>query len=64
LLIGEGKGLFMLAALSYAPPVCPLTSEVSTTLNVSAGAAYEIFCDATELPRWLPIVQAARTLTS
>lgn len=42
--------------------VCPLTSEVSTTLPVGAGAAYEIFADPREIPRWLPIVQAARTL--
>jgi len=50
----------MVAALAYA--ASPLTSEVSTTLGVSAGAAYEIFSDAIELPRWLPIVQTARTL--
>lgn len=51
----------MVAAHAYAPP-SPLTSEVSTTLSVSAGAAYEIFSDAAEIPRWLPIVQTARTL--
>ena len=50
----------MVAALAYA--TSPLTSEVSTTLGVSAGAAYEIFSDAIEIPRWLPIVQTARTL--
>jgi hypothetical protein len=51
----------MLAALAYAVPA-PLSSEVSMTLTVSAGAAYEIFSDALEIPRWLPIVQTARTL--
>ena len=37
-------------------------SEVSTTLPVSAGVAYEVFADAVETPRWLPVVQAARVL--
>lgn len=40
----------------------PRASEVTTTLAVSAGAAYEIFADAIEIPRWLPIVQTARTV--
>jgi hypothetical protein len=54
----------MATALAYAPQqLAPLTSEVSTTLNVGANAAYEIFADATEIPRWLPIVQRARILT-
>jgi hypothetical protein len=56
----------MVPALAYATPTPqgrpPLSSEVSTTLTVGAGAAYEIFSDAVEIPRWLPIVQAARTL--
>lgn len=52
----------MLSALAYATPKAPLSSEVSTTLTVSAGVAYEIFSDAVEIPRWLPMVQAARTL--
>ena len=34
-------------------------SEASTTLSVSAGAAYEIFSDAIEIPRWLPLVRNA-----
>jgi len=51
----------MVTALAYTTPACPLSSEVSTTLTVSAGVAYEIFSDALEIPRWLPIVQAART---
>jgi hypothetical protein len=41
----------------------PLSSEVSTTLSVSAGAAFEVFADAVEIPRWLPLVQSARVLT-
>jgi hypothetical protein len=52
----------MVTALAYATSPPPLSSEVSTTLTVGAGAAYEIFSDAVEIPRWLPIVQAARTL--
>lgn len=52
----------MVTALAYATSTPPLSSEVSTTLSVGAGVAYEIFSDAVEIPRWLPIVQAARTL--
>jgi hypothetical protein len=52
----------MVAAVAYAVPTCPLSSEVSTTLAVAAGVAYEIFSDPMEIPRWLPIVQTARTL--
>lgn len=51
----------MAAALAF-PPNAPLTSEVSTTLTISAGAAYEVFADAVEIPRWLPLVQTARIL--
>lgn len=51
-------------ALAYssdvASPASP--SEVSTTLPVSAGVAYEVFADAVETPRWLPVVQGARVL--
>ncbi len=53
----------MATALAYAPPDSPLASEVSTTLTVGAGVAYEVFADAVEIPRWLPIVQTARVLT-
>ena len=50
-------------ATAYAfQPETPLASEVSTTLSVGAGAAYEIFADAVEIPRWLPLVQTARVL--
>ncbi len=51
----------MATALAFAPDA-PLTSEVSTTLTISAGAAYEVFADAVEIPRWLPLVQTARIL--
>ncbi|HSN27654.1 MAG TPA: hypothetical protein VLT45_15285 [Kofleriaceae bacterium] len=51
----------MATALAFAPDA-PLNSEVSTTLTVSAGAAYEVFADAVEIPRWLPLVQTARIL--
>jgi hypothetical protein len=50
------------AALAYQTTESPLSSEVSTTLTVSAGAAYEVFADAVEIPRWLPLVQSARIL--
>ena len=56
----------MATALAYAAlpsgpcRLSPLASEVSTTLSVAAGAAYEIFSDAGELSRWLPIIQSAR----
>jgi hypothetical protein len=51
-----------MVAVAYAVPTCPLSSEVSTTLAVAAGVAYELFSDPLEIPRWLPIVQTARTL--
>ena len=52
----------MATAIAFAAPqVSPLASEVSTTLTVGAGVAYEVFADAVEIPRWLPIVQSART---
>lgn len=51
----------MATALAYTE-VTPLSSEVSTTLTVGAATAYEVFADAVEIPRWLPIVQAARVL--
>jgi hypothetical protein len=52
----------MVTATAYAPNNAPLASEVSTTLSVGAGVAYEVFADAVEIPRWLPIVQVARVL--
>ena len=52
-----------MVAIAYAvDPASPLVSEVSTTLTVSAQTAYEVFTDAVEIPRWLPIVQTARVL--
>jgi polyketide cyclase/dehydrase/lipid transport protein len=55
----------MVATAVAFDPVAPspLSSEVSTTLTVSAAAAYEVFADAVEIPRWLPIVQTARVIT-
>ena len=53
----------MATAVAYAQDVVPLSSEVSTTLSVNAGVAYEVFADAVEIPRWLPIVQTARIIT-
>lgn len=50
-----------MATAAHAAPG-PLFGEVSTTLTVSAGVAYEIFSDALEVSRWLPIVQTARTI--
>ena len=52
----------MATALAFQPET-PLASEVSTTLTVGAGAAYEIFADAVEIPRWLPLIQTARILS-
>src|SRR5687768_6399887 len=52
----------MATALAYAPEVTPIASEVSTTLTVGAATAYEVFADAVEIPRWLPIVQTSRVL--
>jgi hypothetical protein len=53
----------MATARAYAPEITPVVSEVSTTLTVGAATAYEVFADAVEVPRWLPIVQAARVLS-
>src|SRR5690606_27491265 len=50
------------SAPRLAPPSIPTASEVSTTLSLGARAAYEVFADAVEIPRWLPIVQSARIL--
>lgn len=44
-------------------PESPLVSEVSTTLTVGAAVAYEVFADASEVPRWLPLLQQARVLS-
>ena len=49
----------MVTAVAY-PAESPLASEVSTTLTVGAGVAYEVFADAGEIPRWLPLLQTAR----
>jgi hypothetical protein len=52
----------MATAIAFTPEF-PNASEVSTTLSISAGAAFEIFADAVEIPRWLPLVQHARVLS-
>src|SRR5215510_4146510 len=52
----------MVTALAYATSTPPISSDVSTTLTVGASVAYEVFADAVEIPRWLPIVQSARVL--
>jgi len=36
-----------------------MSSEVSSTLPLAAGVAYEIFADVVQTPRWLPIVESA-----
>lgn len=53
----------MVTALALPPQPTPLSSEVSTTLPLGAGAAFEVFADAAEIPRWLPLIQAARVVT-
>ncbi len=52
----------MAIATAALPAPSPLASEVSTTLTVGAGTAYEVFADAVEIPRWLPLLQNARVL--
>jgi hypothetical protein len=52
----------MATAVAY-PVESPLASEVSTTLTVGAGVAYEVFADASQIPRWLPLLQQARVLS-
>jgi hypothetical protein len=52
----------MATAIAFPTETFPHASEVSTTLSVGAGAAFEIFADAVEIPRWLPLVQTARVL--
>jgi hypothetical protein len=52
----------MTSAAALAPQILPLSSEVSTTLPVGAGVAYEIFSDVVQTPRWLPVVQSVKVL--
>jgi hypothetical protein len=53
----------MATAIAFSPETFPQASEVSTTLSVGAGAAFEIFADTSEIPRWLPLLQTARVLS-
>jgi hypothetical protein len=50
-------------AVAHEPDPMPIISEVSTTLSVSAKVAYEAFANASETPRWLPLVQSASVVT-
>ena len=45
-----------------AAPAAANASEFSTTLPLGATAAYGVFTDTIEIPRWLPIVQSAHVL--
>jgi hypothetical protein len=40
----------------------PMTTTASATLPVAAEVAFEVFADAAETPRWLPVLHAARVL--
>jgi len=40
--------------------VAPITTEVSATLPVGAGTAFDAFKDVVCIPRWLSVVQSAR----
>jgi uncharacterized membrane protein len=42
--------------------LAPITTEVSATLPVGAGTAFEAFGDVTKTPRWLSVVQSARVV--
>ena len=53
----------MATAIAFGAETFPHASEVSTTLSVGAGAAFEIFADAAEIPRWLPLVQHAKVVS-
>src|SRR5262245_46308342 len=42
--------------------IAPVTTEVSATLPVGAGTAFEAFADIAQTPRWLSVVQSARVV--
>jgi uncharacterized membrane protein len=42
--------------------IAPITTEVSATLPVGAGTAFEAFADIAQTPRWLSVVQSARVV--
>ena len=50
------------AAAALATQILPMSSEVSTTLSVGAGVAYEIFADVVQTPRWLPVLESCKVL--
>jgi uncharacterized membrane protein len=49
------------AAFAYED-LPPITTEASATLPIAADIAYEVFADAAEATRWMPILQSARVL--
>ena len=51
-----------MATASHSPRGCSALERGLHDASVNAGAAYEVFADAVEIPRWLPIVQTARVL--
>ena len=50
------------AADAFDLELPPITTEVSATLPVGAGTAYEVFADVAQTPRWLSVVQSARVI--
>lgn len=55
--------LALASRIASAAAPAASASEVSTTLPLGAAAAYGVFTDAAEVPRWLPIVQSARVMS-
>jgi len=53
-----------LRARAAPPPARDLASAevLSTSLPIPASRAYEAFCDADAIPRWLAVVQSVRVL--
>jgi hypothetical protein len=54
--------LALASRIAVAASPARSASEVSTTLPLGATASYGVFTDTIEIPRWLPILQAARVL--
>ena len=42
--------------------IAPITTEVSATLPVGAGTAFEAFADVAQTPRWASFVRSARVV--